>query len=145
MAKKAGDDQSNPFQSPETIELDVLRKGEPKYDLRSIAMYQRLIIFCILGNFGCIASLIATNMLRNPAIGMFIGMTLLLMALVSLICVILLASKIYGVVIGIILGLFMWVPLLSLLILVMINGRATSILTKNGVHVGFLGADYSKL
>jgi hypothetical protein len=61
-------------------------------------------------------------------------------SLAGAIFVFLLATKLYGTGGGIALGILTLVPLLGLIILLIINGKATGILKKHGILVGFLGA-----
>jgi hypothetical protein len=51
---------------------------------------------------------------------------------------------VYSVASGILLGIGTFIPCVGLLILLMINGKATKILRENGHNVGLLGADLSK-
>jgi len=52
--------------------------------------------------------------------------------------------KVYNPVTGIIYGIGTIVPCVGLIILLVINTKATRTLELNGHHVGFFGADLSK-
>jgi hypothetical protein len=56
-----------------------------------------------------------------------------------------LAIKIYSIVVGVLLGILTFVPCLGLVMLLLVNGKATNILKENGVKVGLLGADLSRI
>lgn len=136
----------NPYESPmsesgrSTQKITGVLSGT-RDDLRSVAQYQRAILLCILINFGVFAaSIFLPQGLKGLA---FAG--LVLVGLVSTVCVFLLAVKTYGTVAGIFLALLTMVPCLGLLVLLIINGKATKILQENGIKVGLLGADPSKI
>ena len=74
-----------------------------------------------------------------------ISVIVLLVGIVGALFVFMLAIKLYGAVLGIMLGVLSLVPLAGLLILSIVNGKATGVLRKNGVKVGLLGADISAI
>jgi hypothetical protein len=80
-----------------------------------------------------------------PDIWQFVAIGILLVGLFSTVFVFLLAMKVYGVPIGILLGILAMVPCLGLLVLLMINGKATRVLRHNGIRIGFMGANLSEL
>jgi putative effector of murein hydrolase LrgA (UPF0299 family) len=61
--------------------------------------------------------------------------------LFSMAAVFLLAKQLLHVVIAVICTLLMVVPCISLLVLLVVNGRATKFLQQHGVKVGFMGAN----
>ncbi|MCL2640626.1 MAG: hypothetical protein FWD53_07270 [Phycisphaerales bacterium] len=125
--------------------------GSTSGELREIANRQRVIIWCILGYFIIVASMVALSVIDPQEPILLLAATLALMLaylgvlVTALVFVFMLAIKLYGIVVGILLGLMMFVPLVNLITLLVISAKATSILKKNGVKVGFLGADTSKL
>lgn len=56
-----------------------------------------------------------------------------------------LAILLYGTGKGVLLGLLTSIPLVGLIVLLVVNGKATSVLRESGVHVGFFGADLQQL
>ena len=58
----------------------------------------------------------------------------------AMVCVFLLATKLYGTGLGIVLGILTLIPLVGVIILLIVNGKATGILRKHGVKVGLMGA-----
>jgi hypothetical protein len=55
-----------------------------------------------------------------------------------------LAMKVYSVIQGILIGILTMVPCLGLLLLLLVNQKATKILKDNGHNVGLFGADLSR-
>jgi hypothetical protein len=55
-----------------------------------------------------------------------------------------LAMKVYNIGLGILVGIGTMLGYIGLLVLLMVNQKATRILKDNGNHVGFFGADLSK-
>jgi len=68
-----------------------------------------------------------------------------LVGIVGAVCVFLLAIKVYGTGLGILLGILSLVPCVGLVILLIVNGKATGVLKQNGIKVGFLGANLSSI
>ena len=80
-----------------------------------------------------------------PEIRSIVGAGVLILGVVSAVFIFLLAMKVYGVGLGIVLGLLCFLPLINLLVLLMINGKATTVLKQNGIQVGLLGANTSAI
>jgi hypothetical protein len=58
----------------------------------------------------------------------------------------LLASKLYSLMVGILLGLLtILVPIIGIIVLLVVNAKATSVLRQNGITVGLSGAKLSQL
>ncbi|MDB5336896.1 MAG: hypothetical protein JWN70_2515 [Planctomycetaceae bacterium] len=136
----------NPYESPRSESGRSKKKvtgvlSGTREDLRSVAQYQRGILVCILIN---IAGFFGQIMLP-PEIRPIVFVGFGLVGLVSTILVFMLALKIYGTGAGIILGILALIPCIGLLVLLVINGKATKILQENGIKVGLLGADPSKI
>lgn len=134
----------NPYQSPKSdadspTALGV--KSGLRADVRSVAVYQKGLLVCIL--IYIIAVICQFALPENMRI--FLGLGVLLVGLVGAVYVILLAMKIYHPVIGVVLGILTMVPCLGLLLLLLINSRATEILKRNGISVGLMGANLSEI
>jgi hypothetical protein len=136
------------------------RRGRPRdelpmSDLRSIAFYQKALILCIMAMmiiyFGAIAAQVMAGHNQNrppPAlIAMQVGIAVAMFAtaIASTVFVFLLATKTYNVGVGILLGILTLIPCIGLIVLLIINSQATSILRSNGVRVGFIGASKNDL
>ena len=127
----------NPYQSPATPAPAVGVLSGQRRDLRSVAFYQKGILVCIL-LYICV---LGGQFLVPAELRFVLGIGVLLIGLVGTIFVILLAMRVYGLILGILLGILALIPCLGLLILLMINGKATTILKENGLKVGLMGAN----
>ncbi len=127
----------NPYQSPTTPMEAIGVVSGRREDLRSVAVYQKGILVCIL------VYLIAVffQFALPPEIRPLVGLGVAMVGLAGMVFVLLLAVKVYNVVLGILLGILTLVPCIGLLVLLMVNGKATTILKQNGIKVGLLGAN----
>jgi hypothetical protein len=132
------DPYENPYEAPATF-VEGIQSGKIE-DLRSVAVYQKGIIVCILIQLMMFLGLF---MVPSDIAGM-IWIAAVPIGVASTILIVLLAIKVYGTGIGILLGILAFVPCMGLLILLMVNGKATRILRRNGHQVGFLGANLSQ-
>ena len=73
-----------------------------------------------------------------------IRVLLTIVGVASAVYVVLLAMRVYNVALGIVLGLLSVVPCIGLIVLLVVNGKASTILRSNGHKVGLLGADLSR-
>lgn len=131
----------NPYQPPLATSPVVGVLSGTREDLRSVAKYQKGIILCIA------VYLIAVigQFLVPPDLRPFIGFIVLAVGLAGAVFVFLLAIKVYGTGLGILLGILSLVPLLGLVVLLIVNGKATGLLKQNGVKVGLFGANLSSI
>lgn len=105
-------------------------------DLKQIASYQKVILICILFYLGGVVG----QFLIPLEMRMALALVVLVVMLVATVFVFLLATKLYGAVVGILLGILTLIPLIGLLVLLSVNGKATQTLKDNGISVGLLGA-----
>lgn len=130
----------NPYRSPETpimAEAVGVLSGK-REDLRRVAKYQRGVMLCILTYILAViaAQLVAEQVKLVPAI---VG---LVAAITGLVFAVMLSSKVYDSAITVILlAILMLVPCLGLIGLLVVNQKATTVLKRNGIKVGLLGAD----
>jgi hypothetical protein len=108
-------------------------------DLRQIAIYQKGILVCILAYIIVAAS----GMFVAPEIRLIIGVAGLTISITATVFVFLLATQVYSAGQGVLLGLLTLIPCVGLLVLLIINSKATGILQANGIRVGLLGAKMS--
>jgi hypothetical protein len=112
-------------------------------DIRTIASRQKVLMYCILGYLALIGVRVAVMV---NGTGLPVGASAMLslaalgIALTATVFVFLLATATYNTGLGIVLGFLTLVPLIGLLILLMVNGKATSVLKQHGVKVGIMGA-----
>ncbi len=130
----------NPYQPPpESSAVGVLSGS--REDLRSVARFQKGILVCILIYLIAVIGQFALP----PEIRPLVGLGVLVVGLVGAVFVFLLAIKVYGTALGIVLGILSLVPLIGLIVLLIVNGKATGVLKQNGINVGLLGADLSAI
>ncbi len=115
-------------------------KGDPA-DLRTIAKHQKGILVCIL-----IQMLIfGLQFAAPPQLRPLVGLAFLVASLAGTVFVFMLAMKVYSTGMGIFFGILTMVPCVGLIMLLVVNGKATEVLKKNGIKVGFLGANLSDI
>ena len=137
----SSDPNVNPYQSPPMESQAIGVRSGRREDLRSVALYQKGILVCIL-----IYILLFIGRFLVPAEFQFLlAIGLAPLGIAATIFVFLLAIKVYETGLGIVFGILTLVPCIGLIVLLMINAKATSILKQNGIPVGLLGADMSKL
>ena len=130
----------NPYQSPtaDVSEVTGVLSGK-REDLRSVAKFQKGIILCILIQLVALVGQFALP----PAVRPILGLGILVVGLAGTACVFLLAVKVYSTAVGILLGILALIPCIGLIVLLIVNGKATGILKRNGIKVGLLGAKLS--
>ena len=114
---------------------------KPRYyntaDVLAVAKYQRAILICILAYL----TLIIASFVVPPEMKLAILGLIVLLALTSAVFTILLSARVYSTGLGIVFGMLCLFPLVALLILPIINSRATTVLKYHDIRVGFLGAN----
>ena len=131
----------NPFEAPSSNSRVVGIVSGSREDLAKVAKYQKGILVCILIYFLAVVGQFALP----PQLRQVLGLGVLAVGLVAAVFTILLAMKTHGTVLGILLGILCVVPILGLLILLLVNQKATTVLQSNGIKVGLLGANLSSL
>jgi hypothetical protein len=109
-------------------------------ELRAIALYQRLAIFAILGY-----SLLFLASAGVPTYRLYVLSLAGVVGLFGAVCMFFLALRLFSLPMAILLGVLSATPCISLLVLLGINGKATTVLREHGIPVGIFGADLSKL
>ncbi len=113
----------------------------PREELRCIASRQKWVCICLLIYF---AAFIA-RFLGPAHLQPLLGIVALGACVLAAVFVFMLAIKLYGTGVGVLLGILTLVPLLGLIPLLIVNAKATSVLKKNGIKVGLLGADLKSI
>ena len=122
----------NPYQPP-SVSLYSL-KSEPNEKSEKIRSGQKLIIYGILLYF--------CGILLQFVIGPFAAILLIGTFALGIIGIIKLSNGFgYGVLSTVLVLIIMIIPVVGLIVLLIINSRATKYLTKNGYKVGLLGAN----
>ncbi|MHB1037970.1 MAG: hypothetical protein ACYC35_26375 [Pirellulales bacterium] len=131
----------NPYQSPRAdVGVSGIRSGR-REDLRSIASYQKGILVCILVYLVTVIG----QFVLPEGIWLFVALGVFAVGIAGTVFVFLLAMKVYSTGVGILLGILSFIPCVGLLVLLAVNGKATTILRANGIRVGLLGARLSDI
>ena len=120
----------NPYEAPKA---DIAAPPASDADIEQVAGAQKLIIFSILGYFAGAAA----QTFLGP-IGVLVVLGAVLAGLVGTfrLC----SGLGYSMPVRVILIVLMFVPLVSLVVLLVLNAKATARLRAAGYHVGLLGA-----
>jgi len=131
----------NPYESPRADMQVIGVLSGNRDDLRSVAKYQKGILICILIYLIAIISQFAV-----PAeIQLIVRLGIVIVGLAATVFVFLLSIKVYGTGVGVLLGILTLIPLIGLIVLLVVNGKATGILRQNGIKVGLLGANLTEI
>jgi hypothetical protein len=131
----------NPYEPPASEPTVTGVNSGKREDLRSVARYQKGILICILIYLLAVVG----QFLIPQEFRIFLGLGVLMLGLVGTVFTFLLATKVYSTGVGILLGILTLIPCIGLIALLVVNGKATSVLTANGIKVGLLGADLSQV
>jgi hypothetical protein len=131
----------NPYQSPQAPSQVVGVNSGRREDLKRVAQFQKGILVCILIYLCAVIFQFAFP----PDLRILVALLILLNGIIGTVFVFLLATKVYNTGLGIVFGLLTLVPCVGLIMLLVINGKATAVLKNNGIRVGLLGASLSDL
>ena len=128
----------SPYEPPQSTGYQYVDSGrEP---IRRVAKFQRYVIFALLANILANIITFATRGQDLPArfvvIALYAGV-----AVFAMVAIFLLAKEVFNTGVGVLCAILMIVPFISLIVLLVINQKATSYLQSNGVRVGFLGTN----
>jgi hypothetical protein len=112
-------------------------------NLHRIATQQRAINPCILAEI--ISLVVVCSGSHLVPIAMFAVLIYWIAHIVGVVYAFMLAISLYDTAMGIVLGILTLVPLLGLIVLLIVNGRATRTLRRHGIRVGLLGANPSSI
>jgi hypothetical protein len=105
-------------------------------DLRFVASKQKGIITCIL----LYLLVVLVRFVMPPRLDAILLATGGVIAIVAAVFVFQLSVRLHGKGLAILFGILTLVPLVGLVVLLVVNGKATALLKENGWQVGFLGA-----
>jgi hypothetical protein len=117
------------------------RKRVSPEKLRAIAIRQKIIIFCIVAYLGVVAA----RFFVPAEVRLFLAIAGLIVSVTAAVFVFMLAIEVHGAGLGILFGFLALIPCVGLIILLIVNQQATSLLQKNGIRVGLLGANMSDI
>ena len=116
--------------------------------LRRVARFQRWVLLALLASilmFG-FAVIIGTGVVQVPPTGRALFSAAYWgLSLFMLVAVFLLARQFLHPAVAVLCSLAMFIPFVSLIVLLIINQKATNYLREYGVRVGFLGVDPSSI
>ena len=110
-------------------------------NLRFVAAKQKGVLLALLLYFVVLAGVFLVPPRLKPVLQLACGAA----GITAAVFVFMLAIRLYGTAGGVILGILTLIPVISLIVLLVVNAKATGLLKANGVHVGFLGADLKKI
>jgi hypothetical protein len=113
--------------------------------LRNVATYQKAILLCILANIVVWIVAVSTQTVLPPVLQVLLLLVILAVSVTATVFVFLLATQVYSTGMGVLLGILTLFPCIGLLTLLIINSKATTVLRKHGIRVGFLGAKTSDI
>lgn len=130
----------NPYEAPATLREDAAgpRSGR-REDLRTVARCRTIVRVCILAHVYLILAWLEGPTDWAP----MLASAYLLASPITLVIVALLVTKIDDGATGVVLGLLSVVPLLGLIVLMMVNGKAARVLREHVDRGGPPGADPS--
>jgi pilus assembly protein TadC len=136
----------NPFEAPATAELEAEGKVYDRAYLRRVAFEQKGILICLLLQILLTGAMFANlNTTLNLIIHFGLLGLVIATSIVGMVFIFRLALALYNLPIAILCGVLALPPCIGFLTLVFINSRATEFLKKEGVKVGLLGANLSKI
>src|SRR5882724_8114189 len=114
---------------PPGLPPQPLNYAQPKRnDLREIATRQRILMFCILGYI----AVFVLQFVLPPPLRIVLGLLALVVVITATVYVFMLAIAVCNTGAGIVLGILTLIPLVGLITLLIVNGKATAILKQNG-------------
>jgi DNA-directed RNA polymerase subunit RPC12/RpoP len=127
-------------ESGSTLKKPKGKKGAKRAYLKSIAVSQKGVLISLLLQILFNVSMFASN----GQMKIFSVIAVLLVALIGTVFTFMLAIKVYSVGLGVFLGILTLVPFVSLIVLLVVSGKATKILRESGHDVGLMGAKLSE-
>ena len=104
--------------------------------MRYVATRQKGVIFCILAQI----VLVVLQFVFPPDLRLFVGLASMAASVAGTVFVFMLALRLYSTATGVVLGVLTLIPCVGLIVLLVVNSRATAFLQRHGVKVGLLGA-----
>lgn len=135
---------SNPYESPQFASPPTTPFAPPGIDrekLRRVAKYQQWVLYSLLANILINVVSVATRQSENVAVALAILAIALIVIGCAMVSIFLLANELYNVAIAVLCALVMILPCISLITLLVVNGKATGYLQQHGLKVGFMGVN----
>ena len=136
---------SNPYQSPQMVGGPAASMQEGRDKLRRVAKYQQWVIYALLVNIVInIVAMVARSQ-DNVAVSLGVGVMALAIAAFAMVAIFLLAKELYHIAAAVVFAILMIVPCISLITLLVVNGKATAYLQQHGIKVGFMGTNPNQI
>lgn len=137
----------SPYRSPETpIEpydpyspADAAREG-----LRRVAKYQRWVLYALLANIAVNIGAFAVGGLSPLLFALVMAVAVAVVAF-TIAAVFALAREVFDPGTAVLCAFSMFFPCISLVVLLVVNQKATGYLQRHGVRVGLMGADPNRI
>jgi hypothetical protein len=133
----------NPYQSPLAGTPVTGVRSANREDFRRVAKFQKGFFVCVLIQLIAIIGQYALPMEIRPLLAL--GLLVAGIGIVRTAFVFLLTIQVYGTGVGVLLGILALVPFVNMVVLLIVNGKAASILGKNGIKFGLLGPNLSQI
>jgi uncharacterized membrane protein len=130
---------SNPYESPQFVGQATEVEPVDREKLRRVARRQQWVLYALLAQIAVYVAMLALQ--GASGVAALLGLLFLGLAIFSMVAVFLLAKELLHIVVAVICTVLMLIPCISLLTLVIVNGRATRLLQQHGVKVGLMGAN----
>lgn len=131
----------NPYEAPASQE--PVTESTNREHLRNVAKAQKRVLLAVLAYLAVLAANIFLQAM--PELRMVLPIAVVCVFLFGAVAVYRLAALFRGKVVAVLYVVGMLVPCLGLLLLLSISQQATTLLQKNGVKVGLLGADVNSI
>ena len=138
----------NPYEAPKAeLRAKGVRSGT-QADVRQVAIAQKAILICILIqmlNIGFQVLVGVGKLPVPPAVLLSASIVSLISIVVSAVFVFVMAIRVYNTGLGILFGAIALIPCIGLIVLLVVNDKATKVLQANGHKVGLLGVHLSQI
>jgi len=98
-------------------------------------------MFCILAYF----LLVIAQFGVPPELRLVFGLLAIAVIVTGAVFVFMLAIALYNTGAGVVLGILALIPLVGMIVLLIVNQKATGLLKAHGIHVGLMGAKTSQI
>jgi hypothetical protein len=132
---------TNPYESPQFTGAATTTAPVEREKLRRVARYQQWVLYALLGQIVVYVMVLVLQGAGFYGASQLASLLFVPLAVFSMVAVFLLGKELLHIALAVICTVLMIVPCVSLLVLLVINGRATRLLQERGIKVGLLGAN----
>jgi hypothetical protein len=102
-------------------------------------------MFCILAELLLFFARVGFAANGNLAAAGIVAIVYFVVAITAAVFIFMLAISLYNTGVGVLLGILTLIPLIGLLVLLVVNSKATKLLREHGLKVGLMGAKLPKV